>query len=981
MPGTNDAVRTSRALRASLLLLLAMWLTRQSLAQMQTTQYVQAALTDTSGLPQNSVSSIAQTSDGYLWFGTEEGLGRFDGIRTSVFDHQRNKDLPDNYVSAITSAEDGALWVGTRGDLSRYRDGVFTRILHVDHPINDLFESSTREIWVATAGCLYSINGGSVRRYGPQDGLRSANITSVAQTRDGTMWFGSANGLIRFREGRFETFTSKEGLPSDSVLRVAGSHDGSVWLATPAGLAHWNGKLLRQWVVSQKTNLGFRVSSLLEDRKGVLWVGYDHQGLAFLHNGSLIPYTSSNGLPSNDVSRIFEDRDGHLWIGLSSAGVVELRHGLFSTVGRREGLPEDMIWSVLKAHDGTTWIGTNSQGVSHLYGNGKVRTYSRRDGLPEGSIYGLCEGADGTIWIGSEHGVLSRLKNGIITNYRDTRTTEGRLAAILEGSEGELWLCFHSVDGLVRFREGRFEHFAVSGLPNTAVLATDGSIWLGTDHGGASRLHNGVVQTFTTDQGLLSNFVQAVYVDRQGVTWLGSSPGGLNRIEDGRVTTYTVEQGLFDMTVGAIAEDNEGNLWMTCNKGIFRVPKQELNDFAKGKIKRIHSVTYGLSDGMRSAECNFGATPSISKGQDGHLSFATVRGVASIDPRQDQLRTAVPSPLIEATLLNEKRVPHASQGLHSDPGSSDLEIQYTAPNYDSPESINFRYRLVGFDSDWIDAGTRRQAFYTRVPPGSYSYQLQAEPRNGAWGGATTLQITVLPHFWQTNWFRMVCFIVVLLAALFIHKVRTRFLIRQTIVLEARVLQRTEALEQATYTLKQAHHALHEQATKDSLTGLLNRQSIFEIAQRSMEEALMAQKTFCVMMADVDHFKLINDNYGHQFGDVALRMVAQRLQGLLLPSEALGRYGGEEFLFIFPGCSFLEGLRRAEQMRASVQSMTIRSDNRWVNVTCSFGVASSETFESLDQITESADQALYKAKRDGRNCVRAGLEILVSDRTR
>ena len=627
-----------------------------------------------------------------------------------------------------------------------------------------------------------------------------------------------------------------------------------------------------------------------------------------------------------------------------------------------------MVWSLLQARDGSLWVGTNSKGLNHVMKDGKIRVFTTRDGLPDGSINGLCEGRDGSLWIGSEHGVLSRLHAGQITSYRDSEIPDARIASILEDKTGDLWLSFHELNGLVRFHNGRFEHYKSPGLLNTAVFAPDGSIWLGSDHGGVTHFSEGSFSSYTTENGLLNNFAQAVYVDREGVIWAGTSPGGLNRIKNGKVTTYSVAQGLFDLTVGAIVEDDSGNLWMTCNKGIFRVRKQELNDYADGKVDSIHSIVYGTADGLRAAECNFGSTPSVWKGPNGRLWFATVAGVASIDSKLGQVVPAPPRTTVESVVVNQVNVP-LHRKVTAGPGSTDLEVRYTAPDFVAPDRIRFRYRLRGFDTRWVEVGSRRQAFYTRLPPGVYLFEVQGAYAEGQWGPSSTfIELHMTPHIWQTGWFRFACGLILLFISAASYRLRTGYLIRRNGELEQRVLQRTAELQKATRAAEAAQAALQEQATRDSLTKLWNRRSIFEILQREIDRSCRENSSVCILMADLDHFKQVNDTYGHLAGDCVLQEVARRIGVLMRPYDAVGRYGGEEFMIVLPGCTQADALKRAEELRRTVYDLPIPFGSESLTVTCSFGLASALNVLGCQELVAAADKALYTAKRTGRNRV-------------
>ena len=939
-------------------------------APKQISQYVQTALTTRNGLPQNTVAAVAQTRDGYIWFGTQEGLGRYDGLRITVFDATSHRTLKDSFIQALAAGRDGSLWVGSRSSLLQFKDGDFHSVFNTQSPIASLFEAQDGKIWVGTGNGVTAVQNKSIHQFTTRDGLPGNAVRKIVQTADGTLWFGTNKGLASFRNGAFRSYDSRDGMPAEPIITLTPSHDGALWIATSKGLSRWKGKVL-ETAPAAGLPLHDSVTSLLEDHSGVLWVGFDHSGICLLRNGQVQRYAVRQGLPNGDVATLFEDRDSHVWAGLSEGGVVELRDGVFSNFGALEGLSEDMVWSVLEAHDRSIWVGTNTKGLDHIDKDGHVRAYTERDGLPGGSVYALREGTDGSLWFGAEHGALCRLKDGRIRVYIDpVNNKRDRIVSILPAPSGDLWLAFHEENGLARFHQGHFQHFPAPGLLNTATFAPDGSMWFGSDHGGVSHLRNGVFEHYSTENGLLANFAQALYVDREGVVWAGTSPGGLNRIKNGRITTYSIDQGLFDLTVGAIVEDDEGNLWMTCNKGIYKVSKKELNDYADGIVTAIHSTVFGTADGLRSSECNFAADPSLWKGMDGRLWFATTAGIASVDPKQRQIVNAEPAPIIEGVLVNQHPVAFY-HGVTAGPGGGDLEIQFTTPDFVAPERIRFRYRLRGSDSDWTMAGERRQAFYTKLPPGHYSFEVQAADEVHDWSpAAARLDINLIPRFWQTNLFRALCAMILLFSAAAVYWLRIRYLVEHNRLLEEKVLRRTTELQRALKAAEDAGVALHKQATRDGLTGLWNRSSIFEMLNQEILRANRGELNISVVMADLDHFKSINDTYGHQVGDQVLQAVARRFMDLTRQYDFVGRYGGEEFVMVLPGCSLEDGMKRAHDFSAIVAGAPILTSSGPLEVTCSFGIADLSQGSTADELIKMADEALYCAKRAGRNCVRA-----------
>lgn len=935
-------------------------------------RHVQLTLTQTNGLPQSSVRAIAQTPDGYLWFGTEEGLVRYDGVRSTVFDTRHEKELGDNDISALAASADGALWVGTRTGLVRWADGAFHRVLDLDTPLTSLIAGKDGQVWVGTLNGLYTLASGQTRLLESGRGASADSIQVMAEGIDGTLWLGTDEGVARVKDGQIQAIGAESGLPPGRIRALTANRDGSLWIATEDALLHWKGHVLDALPLAGMTDRG-TVNVLLEDRTGKLWVGLIHHGLLCLSAGQVTRYAAAQGVPSEDIVRLFEDADGDLWVGSLEDGAAELRDGLFRTLGVGEGLSENMVWSVLQANDGSLWVGTNNNGLDHVDSQGHVRVYTEKDGLPNNSLGALHEDRDGSLWMATRDGDLSVLKDGRIRTFHDPGPGATRLVSIERDHSGTLWLGDHGSAGLVRFTQdrsgqGHFEHYSVPGLINVVTVAPDGAIWVGADHGGVSRFKDGTVKTFTTRDGLLSNFAQAVYVDREGVVWAGTSPGGLNRIKDGRVTTYALKDGLFDLTVGAIVEDDFGFLWITCNNGIYRLNKQELNDFADSKVTSIHSIVYGRADGLRSAECNFGANPSVWKGQSGRLWFATTAGVASIAPQASGTYAPSPAPLVEKVLIDWKPVAWGD-AVSAGPGSRDLDVQFSAPDFVAPERLTFRYKLNGFDADWVEAGGRREAIYTRLPPGQYRFAIEASMDGIRWRSSPgLLAITIRPHLWQTLSFRLISLAALLLLICFAYRWRVRYLRERNEELESRVRQRTLELQLAIHEAEISRLALQEHATKDGLTKLWNRRAVSDHLRNAFQQAGEANGSFCLIMADVDHFKRINDQHGHLAGDSILQQFAAQLLAHCRADTVVGRFGGEEFLLILPHCDLAAGVERAEALRHYFAGAPLSLGEEPFPVTCSFGVASSLYADSAEELLQQADEALYAAKRAGRNRV-------------
>jgi len=756
----------------------------------------------TQGLPQNSVYRILQTRDGYIWIGTKGGLARFDGVRFTVFDDRNRNQLRDNEIYALAEGDDGSLWIGTfGGGVSRLKDGKFTVLtMH--------------------------------------DGLISDFVTNLCKDMEGAIWIATDFGVSRYHNGHFTNYSKKDGLASNAVRALLCDGNGTIWIGTTKGELHTfkDGKVSRPTFSGPSPSLG--ISSLSFDREQALWIATG-DGLFRLKDGAMACYTTQNGLSSNrallvhegpdghlwavthtgldlyeretstfrsvervvGINAISSDREGNLWIGYYSDGVARFRQASFVTYTARDGLSDDQVTSVVQDGAGNVWIGTN-KGLDHLK-DGKFTTHTIPNLKTNPRINTLALDRDGTLWAGTNDAVFqvkydSHCPAGACRVQFVPMTTDSfskqRARVILGDRQGAVWIGT-DLDGLVKYQNGQFTAFTQKdGLAHDAVRGLcqdkDGSLWIGTRGGGLNRFQNGRFSVHTDKDGLVSNSIQALYLDRENTLWIGTRQG-VNRLKDGRFSTYTVNDGLFSNYVYGFVEDDTGNLWMSCSKGIFRVNKQQLNDFSDGKIPAIHSIAYGLEHGLNSTVGVVGFSPVASYiTLDRRIWFCTARGLSVIDPSQVTSNTLPPSVHIEEVRIDEQGF-ELNQTAEAPPGRGDLEIRYTGLSFFAPDKIRFKYKLEGYDLDWVDAGDRRAAYYSNIPPGEYVFRALAANNDGVWsekGESVTLRLA--PHVYQTYWFFGLASCVAGLLVLGVHRFRIRHLQRREQRLEQLVESRT-----------------------------------------------------------------------------------------------------------------------------------------------------------------------------------------------
>ena len=728
------------------------------------------------GLPQNTVHSIAQTRDGYIWIGTEEGLARFDGVKFTVFDKQNTPQLKSNYIRALLADRQGALWIGTAEGLVRMLDGKFTLFTTNEglpsNTIQAVLEDREGNLWVATATGLGLFKSGGLTTFTTKERLIGGSIQALFEDAEGALWIATPYGVGRVKDGAFTNYTVRDGLGSNTVRAIQQDREGRIWFGSLGGLTSFSGGRFTTFTTRDGLP-NDRIISLHASRDGGLLIG-TAGGFCRFTDGRFNGFNSGEALSTSTILALLEDLEGNLWIGTESGGVNLLKDTKFTTYTARNGLSNDVIKSIYEDRQGNMWIGTDGGGLN-LLKDGKVTVYTTRDGLSSNFVLALFGDNAGNLWAGTPDG-LNRISQGKFTVYTAADgLANNDVRSITADRAGNLWIGTRG--GLTRMKDGLLKTFTeVDGLPNDliATLYEDakGNLWIGT-FGGLSKLANGEFTTFTTRDGLSSDAVISLYEDSDGTLWIGTNGGGLNRMKDGKITAYTTSNGLLDDVVYRILEDGRNNLWLSCRKGIFHINKKELDEFAARRITSIAPVAYGTADGMMTRECSGGGDPAGWKGSGGKLWFPTIKGVAMIDP--ERIRTnAQPPPVVIEQIRIDDQTFAPSDRIELPPGTTRFDLYYTAPSFVAPEKVRFRYKLEGFDEDWIDSGNRRIAYYTNLRPGAYNFRVIASNNDGVWnetGAAFGLYLK--PYFYQTYWFYAVLLLGLAMLAWLLFRLRVR----------------------------------------------------------------------------------------------------------------------------------------------------------------------------------------------------------------
>lgn len=752
------------------------------------------------GLPQNTVNSIVQARDGYLWLATRDGLARFDGVRFTVFGLEEGLRTVD--VSCLYEDRNGTLWVGTAGGgLSRWANG---RIEPVGEPsrrlagddVACLAEDAEGRLWIGTSAGLAIREADQFIQVEALAPLARTSIRAVLAQRDGTMWIATrSQGLFEFKAGQLKAERGPAGNELIQAYCLAEDAAGQVWASIGNGQV-----LCRQagsWrVYNQSDGLPFAyVTTLVADRQGRVWAGSLDDGLYCFEEGRFHPIRTEHGLSANDIRSLLPDREGNLWVGTRTGGLNRLSQRKLVHVGSAQGLTNDFTRGLAQTADGVIWVATTGGG---LY-RGSPAGFAPFTG-PIISFYAQAETvlatADGSLWWGGARGLL-RWQDGALTGTFTNApwVRAAIISALCEDPRGGLWIG-NSEGTVVRYEKGQFTpvpHRLARGPVTALVASTNGWLWVGSTGGGLRGLDTATDSVRNFPDGLASQSIRTLYLDSAGVLWIGTAGGGLGRLRDGRIFSFTARHGLGANTVSQIVEDDYGHLWLGANRGILRVRKSELDDLARGAISFLHPRAYGLNDGMPAEECSGGFSPAGLKTREGLICFSTVRGLIFLDPHQQEEIAPSPTVLLEEVLVNGKPVPPpggsggGARQITVPPGGRELELRYTGLSYGSPEKVSFRYRLEGLEREWVEAGTRRAAYYSRVPPGDYVFRVIACNADGLWNETgATLALTLEPYLWQTRSFLAAVILLALGAtAAILRLLERRRYRRQLAILETR----------------------------------------------------------------------------------------------------------------------------------------------------------------------------------------------------
>lgn len=798
----NAACQYISALTAAVLLPFAAW----SQTDPRDLEY----LSIENGLSQSTVKAIVQDAEGFMWFGTQDGLNRYDGYTFRVFRHdfRDTTSLPDNSISSMVVDRSRTLWIGTRGGVTSW-DAVHQQFLFVPlagwrgsdngrPEVTAMCLDSTGGLWVGTTRGLFRSDAGTLRQFRhivlPEENtsVRPVDILTLLTAPDGTVWTGvrGISKLMGLRNGGGDV-RSFELPVSQGVWAIAPEDEGFLLIGT------WNGGLL-EFSVQQGTfrpvqgtgreAIGLSPWTLLRDRLGVCWVGTGGMGLFGLRDRTVPP--QHYALHDNYVLSLCEDRSGILWIGLGK-GIQKLdrkrNRFIYHGIPASEGKRDRDVWAIEEKSEGGLWIGTND-GLAETAPDGSIR---RCNGLTDFVVRALLRDQSGTLWITTaSHGLLRLSAGGrnvqqIKTNpFGLSRGHDDDIPAIHEDRQGRIWIGTSSY-GLsqVNPRDGSLQRFNAaaaesSKLWDRAISCIEddaaGFLWVGTESNGICRIDpaSRTVKTYAADpagpHSLRTGRILSLHSDKAGHLWIGTAEG-LHRFEPatGKFTVYDVADGLPNNVIYGILEDDAGGLWLSTNNGICRFDPEHAT------VKN-----YSARDGLQSNEFNRGA---FLRSRSGRLFFGGINGISEFLPSEIGDNGVVPPIAVTDFRLfdrsvNPQTMKNANGEIEIPYSSNYFSVEFSALDFTSPASNRYAYKLEGLDKDWIECGSRHYAAYTNLNGGRYVLRIRGCNNDGVWNNdGTSLVLRVVPPFWRTTWFQVLAVVVVIVAVMLLSQRRIRTL--------------------------------------------------------------------------------------------------------------------------------------------------------------------------------------------------------------
>jgi diguanylate cyclase (GGDEF)-like protein len=963
------------------------------------------------GLSQVSITSILQDQYGFMWFGTQNGLNRFDGYQFDVFRLDRenlSSSLSSNFIrKMVLDTQDGQIWIGTNsGGVSRF-DPKTERFENYQHNSNDpfglrhdmvrsLYIDSSHNIWAGTYNGLALFDRennrfNAVNIVSEVAGNLNLVVRAIIEDSEKTMWVGTNRGLYK-RVKASEIFVKEKLFDHSEPIEVSSllieKETGDLWVGTVNSGVIRRGKTnhdLHVYDHDDKNNKSLShntVSSIMQSSTGEIWIGTS-RGLNILNHHSAKQFLHFYSDPANRtsvsadfVSALFEDEAGVIWVGTWTAGInkVDPQAIQFFTInpGNKRGTT-----GLSNGQDGKIWFGSR-RGLHYIDKNGVVSdAILHHQDVPKASVRDEITGIiasrfEPRIWLGNRQG-LSEYKEGD-KNIKPVALDNIVVYSVFEANDGSVWAGTYN-DGLIQLERDTYKE--LRRISATIVLymfqEENGPLWAATS-GGMYRIEDGkeplkITHDPNQPNSLSHDTVSWITKDSKDRYWVGTQGGGLNQMllsDDAKTPptfiNYSTKDGFESEAVGAAIDDGTGMLWVSSTNGIsrFNPETKEIVNFSDSE--GAHKGGYYVGSGI------------MTPGND--IYFGGPHGLTRFTPSMIIPSEYIPPvKIVSLRLFNQKvemnKKDHASPLTQPIYMTDKLKLSYldsvvsfdfSALHYSSPQKNVYAYRLKGFDQQWnyVNAD-RRFATYTNLEAGAYEFQVKGTNKDGLWGEEATLLLNITPAWWVSWWANILFIGIILISIVLFFRWRTSLLRVKAHVLKEMVNEQTQALLKMNVQLEKS-------SRQDYLTRLSNRRDFVEQSQKEINRFVRHKRPFCIMLIDVDFFKKVNDNFGHEAGDQALVFIADKIKESTRSEDIAARWGGEEFIILLPDTEYKEGRQAAEKIRLAIDQSHLLYNQQEINLNITAGIVVIKAGESLKECISRADDALYKGKNSGRNSV-------------
>ncbi len=846
--------------------------------QKSLTQYQLQHWQKNKGLQANNINSIVQSTLGYIWLGSTDGLIRFDGQNFRTYLPSNTPALLSREITCLLATPDGALWIGTQGGgLLRHEAGKFEvwgpgKGLPSNH-ITALVLDKTGSLWIGTTKGLAKFQDNKLEVFSVRDGLSAQEITSLYFSRHTGLWIGTQRGLTLFKEEQFMDYSRQKILFINKYISsIAEDTLGNTWIGTPDGLVRWN-EFEEQYEVFFPE---YSISDLCTDSYGSLWFSTQIHGLFRIKETDLDkspPHFEvlgvGKGLPGNGILALFPGTEGGLWLGFHRSGLVRLEDGKFTNFGLLEGLPDQVVNCVYQEDSSGIWAGTLSGGAIYLYED-EIRVVDKSQGLASNCVRSILRDQEGSLWVATCYDGISRLQvdaqNRVIRSEKiglQDGLAGDIIRALYQTRDGRILIATRT--GLSVYKNGRFNSITrAMGLSDnniTCILEdSQGTIWLGTENRGLNALgpDNSIIVYQASNQ-LADDRILSLSEDSKGSIWVGTA-NGLSWIHQGDVETIRSSDGLPSDQIYGILVDQEGSIWFTSPQGLWQCNLEQLKQYyraLRGEDSEVFPPNfyhYDEADGMRNSDCASSGHPSILMDSQSQLWLPTIQGVSRFNPKNMKLNLKGPNVVIQNIRLNNQDyLPQDVPKVLS--GNARVEFSFAALSYVAPGRIRYRYRLnsPAYQEEWVEAGAIRKAFYTNLPPGKYTFTVEAANLDGVWKReAARFDFYLKPYFYQTYWFYVVSVFFLLLLVYLFYYWRVSSLQKTKEALE-------KGIEQSTQKIREQYKEITQQAEELQSVNNIVRVVNQELEFKKVMKALLEQGLSLFSESDQGVFLVYNSS--------------------------------------------------------------------------------------------------------------------------